>query len=110
MIDLYEWLRPSPLEIALRFRVFERVRCILQQIWPLARIDFFGSLYTGLFLPSSDIDVVVEVETNCENPLSRTAEVLRFFVHNFFLKSSNLMNEKNQSKITKCLVYFGRFF
>lgn len=79
MLDLYAWLKPSSLEKALRFRVFERVRTVLQRIWPTAKIAVFGSLYTSLFLPTSDIDVVVESELLGEEPpLWKTAEALKF--------------------------------
>ncbi|VDM43130.1 unnamed protein product [Toxocara canis] len=77
MLDLYEWLRPSPLEKALRYRVFERVRAVIERVWPSAKVAVFGSLFTGLFLPTSDIDVVVEVEPLDEPPLWKTAEALK---------------------------------
>ncbi|MCP9257869.1 PAP-associated domain-containing protein 5 [Dirofilaria immitis] len=67
-----------PLEKALRLRVFERVRGVLQRIWPTAKIDVFGSLYTNLFLPTSDIDVVVESNLVSEEPpLWKTAVALK---------------------------------
>lgn len=79
LLDLYAWLKPSPLEKALRLRVFERVRGVLQRIWPTAKIDVFGSLYTNLFLPTSDIDVVVESDSVSEEPpLWKTAIALKF--------------------------------
>lgn len=77
MLDLYEWLRPSPLEKALRHRVFERVRGVIERVWPSAKVAVFGSLFTGLFLPTSDIDVVVEVQPLDEPPLWKTAEALK---------------------------------
>lgn len=77
MLDLYEWLRPSPLEKALRIRVYERVRDVIQKLWPNAKIAYFGSLYTGLFLPTSDIDVVAEIQDLDEPPLWKTAEALK---------------------------------
>ncbi|VDM10664.1 unnamed protein product [Wuchereria bancrofti] len=78
LLDLYAWLKPSPLERALRLRVFERVRGVLQRIWPTAKIDVFGSLYTSLFLPTSDIDVVVESDLVSEEPpLWKTAIALK---------------------------------
>ncbi|VDK63599.1 unnamed protein product [Gongylonema pulchrum] len=83
---MYSWLKPNSLEKALRFRVFERVRAVLQRIWPAARIGVFGSLYTGLFLPTSDIDVVVEMDElpNQRIPLWETARALEF---EFFFSS-----------------------
>jgi hypothetical protein len=37
----------------------ERVRVIVQSIWPQAQCDIFGSFGTGLAIPSSDVDIVV---------------------------------------------------
>ncbi|MFH4981662.1 hypothetical protein AB6A40_008371 [Gnathostoma spinigerum] len=77
MIDVYEWLRPSALEKALRYCVFERVRRVIQKLFPQAKVSVFGSLHTGLFLPSSDIDVVVEGDLWDQPPLWNTAEALK---------------------------------
>ncbi|VDK43133.1 unnamed protein product [Anisakis simplex] len=77
IIDLYRWLRPSPLEKALRYCVFERVRSVIERVWPTAKVAVFGSLFTNLFLPTSDIDVVVEIEHLDEPPLWKTAESLK---------------------------------
>ncbi|VDN04760.1 unnamed protein product [Thelazia callipaeda] len=91
LIDLYEWLKPSPLEKALRFCVFERVREVLQRIWPTAKIGIFGSLYTNLFLPSSDIDVFVESDSLSEDLLlQKTAETLKGCA---FVKSIYVLNK-----------------
>ena len=37
----------------------ERVRILVQSIWPQAQCDVFGSFGTGLAIPSSDVDIVV---------------------------------------------------
>ncbi|CAM9671124.1 unnamed protein product [Phaeothamnion confervicola] len=40
-------------------KVISRVREMVAAIWPEARVEMYGSCYTGLELPSSDVDVVV---------------------------------------------------
>uniref|UniRef100_A0A914V6T7 polynucleotide adenylyltransferase n=1 Tax=Plectus sambesii TaxID=2011161 RepID=A0A914V6T7_9BILA len=59
IIDFYNWIKPSPVEGRLRQQVFYRLSSVIHDLWPGARVDFFGSFRTGLFLPTSDIDVVV---------------------------------------------------
>lgn len=61
-MDLYEWLRPTTLEISYRRQVFCNVTAIITHIWPHARCSLFGSVATNLFLSSSDIDVSVQLE------------------------------------------------
>ncbi|VDD92551.1 unnamed protein product [Enterobius vermicularis] len=76
-VDLYDWLKPWPLERVLRFSVFNRIKKVLLRLWPDAKIRPFGSLHTGLFLPTSDIDVLVEDNTLPPDYLERTAKELR---------------------------------
>ena len=38
-----------------------RVRSVVQEVWPHATVDVFGSLATGLWLPGCDVDLVVRV-------------------------------------------------
>ncbi len=76
--DLYDWLRPSALEYALRIRVLARVRDVIVGLWPHAHVECFGSLRTGLFLPGSDIDVLVESRKRIGRPpLWTLAEAMR---------------------------------
>ena len=43
----------------MRFEVVYRVESIIKTQFPQARVEVFGSFQTGLFLPTSDIDMVV---------------------------------------------------
>uniref|UniRef100_A0A182VWK7 polynucleotide adenylyltransferase n=1 Tax=Anopheles minimus TaxID=112268 RepID=A0A182VWK7_9DIPT len=49
----------TPTEHALRVKVVERIKQIVVNLWPSARVEMFGSFRTGLYLPTSDIDLVV---------------------------------------------------
>ena len=57
--DYYEYIKPSPAEEAMRLAVVQRISGLIKQLWPEAVVDHFGSFKTGLYLPTSDIDMVV---------------------------------------------------
>lgn len=57
--DFYQYMKPQPWEENIRTEVFNRIKNVILKRWPEAVVDFFGSFRTGLFLPTSDIDVVV---------------------------------------------------
>ncbi|XP_058130527.1 non-canonical poly(A) RNA polymerase protein Trf4-1-like [Anopheles ziemanni] len=50
---------PTPTEHSLRVMVVNRIEQIVLNLWPSARVEMFGSFRTGLYLPTSDIDLVV---------------------------------------------------
>ena len=57
--DFYKYMTPKPSEFRMRYEVAHRISQIMQQKWPQAEVHMFGSVMTGLFLPTSDIDLVV---------------------------------------------------
>ena len=57
--DFHAWVSPTPTAHQSRLEVVERVRSCVSQLWPAARLEIFGSFKTGLYLPSSDLDLVV---------------------------------------------------
>ncbi|VDO65260.1 unnamed protein product [Heligmosomoides polygyrus] len=62
--DIFQWLRPCRLEEAIRLEVFRKVKNAIKERWKgnNVRVSVFGSLRTRLFLPTSDIDVLVECD------------------------------------------------
>ncbi|CAJ0595936.1 unnamed protein product [Cylicocyclus nassatus] len=62
--DIFQWLRPCRLEEAVRLEVFRKVKNAIKERWKgnNVKVSVFGSLRTRLFLPTSDIDVLVECE------------------------------------------------
>lgn len=52
-------MSPSPTEHALRLQVVSRIESVVLDLWPCAQVEVFGSFRTGLYLPTSDIDLVV---------------------------------------------------
>ncbi|XP_063863183.1 LOW QUALITY PROTEIN: terminal nucleotidyltransferase 4B-like [Scylla paramamosain] len=59
MEDFYYWMSPTKEEHNMRKRVVERIEQVIVDLWPQARVEIFGSFRTGLYLPTSDIDLVV---------------------------------------------------
>lgn len=67
ILDFCDFLSPTPEEDASRNAAVERVADVIRYIWPNCRVEVFGSYRTGLYLPSSDIDVVI-LNSNIKTP------------------------------------------
>ncbi|XP_042416340.1 terminal nucleotidyltransferase 4B-like [Zingiber officinale] len=66
ILDFCDFISPTPEEQASRSAAAQCISDIIKNIWPHCRVEIFGSFRTGLYLPTSDIDVVVldsEVKT-----------------------------------------------
>lgn len=59
ILDFCKYISPRPSEEAMRNEVVQRVRNVIQNKWPEVMVEVFGSFNTGLYLPTSDIDIVV---------------------------------------------------
>ncbi|XP_031120101.1 terminal nucleotidyltransferase 4B [Ipomoea triloba] len=59
ILDFCDFLSPSQEEQAGRNAAVERVFNVIKYIWPKSKPEVFGSFRTGLYLPSSDVDVVI---------------------------------------------------
>jgi len=59
LIQLSKWLSFTPDEERARLDFLARIRTTLSSLWPEAYLVVFGSSFTELALPSSDIDVAV---------------------------------------------------
>ncbi|KAG0303016.1 hypothetical protein BGZ98_007058 [Dissophora globulifera] len=57
--EFVNYLLPTKHEHEVRFLAFKRIKNALLTIWPEAEIQMFGSYETGLYLPTSDLDIVV---------------------------------------------------
>lgn len=57
--QFYAHMIPTSTEHTLRVQVVARIEAIVLNLWPMARVEMFGSFRTGLYLPTSDIDLVV---------------------------------------------------
>jgi len=57
--EFYSWLAPSPGEHSRRKLALSRLREAVTKLWPKVKVEAFGSFRTGLYLPSSDLDLVM---------------------------------------------------
>merc|ERR1719219_2863460 len=57
--DFYQWMIPTVQEHQARLGVVDRVRRAVLNIYPDCRVEIFGSFRSGLYLPTSDIDLVI---------------------------------------------------
>lgn len=59
ILDFCEFVTPTPDEHQLREAAVLRVAKVVKSIWTQSQVKVFGSFATGLYLPTSDIDVVI---------------------------------------------------
>ena len=59
IVEFCRFLEPTEAETESRSAATERVTGVIQAIWPEAVVQVFGSFATGLYLPTSDMDLVV---------------------------------------------------
>jgi non-canonical poly(A) RNA polymerase PAPD5/7 len=57
--DFIKFMEPTDIEQAMRDDVVRRIRNIVTDLWPSAKLETFGSYNTGLYLPDGDIDMVI---------------------------------------------------
>ncbi|KAL0129801.1 hypothetical protein PUN28_001806 [Cardiocondyla obscurior] len=57
--DFFAYMCPSHEEHLLRLKVVKRIENVIFDLWPNSKVEVFGSFRTGLYLPTSDIDLVV---------------------------------------------------
>ena len=50
--DFFQWMVPTTLEHENRIKVVKRIRLVIHNLWPHAKVDIFGSFKTGLYLPT----------------------------------------------------------
>ncbi|CAH1117234.1 unnamed protein product [Phaedon cochleariae] len=55
----YNYMSPTEAEDQIRAEVVQRIEKIITSKWSEAKVEIFGSYRTGLYLPTSDIDLVV---------------------------------------------------
>ncbi|XP_069112834.1 terminal nucleotidyltransferase 4B-like isoform X2 [Argopecten irradians] len=57
--DFFMYMSPTREEANMRSEVVQRIRSVVKDLWKDASVEIFGSFKTGLYLPTSDIDLVV---------------------------------------------------
>ncbi|RKO93465.1 hypothetical protein BDK51DRAFT_29812, partial [Blyttiomyces helicus] len=57
--DYVEFMNPTDAEHEMRLLTVNRLTKLINELWPRARVHVFGSFETKLYLPSSDVDIVI---------------------------------------------------
>ncbi|XP_033118057.1 terminal nucleotidyltransferase 4B-like [Anneissia japonica] len=73
--DFFHFMSPKKEEVLMRSEVVNRVSEVVRSIWPEAQLEIYGSFKTNLFLPTSDIDLVVFGDLG-DNPCNRLGNEL----------------------------------
>ncbi|KAI9478837.1 MAG: hypothetical protein EXX96DRAFT_525666 [Benjaminiella poitrasii] len=71
-----QYIEPTEIEIKLRDYLVHRIKTAIQSKYPEAEILVFGSYSTQLYLPNSDIDLVVRFPPSVQVRLRRIAYIL----------------------------------
>ena len=71
------YIAPRPEEFIMRNEVVDKITRVIKSEWPHSQVDIFGSFKTGLYLPTSDIDLVVFGEWHQQQlPLNQLRDAL----------------------------------
>eukprot|EP00808_Paulinella_micropora_P018119 g82450.t1 len=78
ILDFCAFVSPRPEEHQARLDLIARLRGLVLELWPRAKVEPFGSFVTNTYLPSSDVDVVVFGATDSitQNKLDILADAL----------------------------------
>lgn len=76
--DFVNYISPSEAEIMTRNRVVNQLKQQISKFWPGTEVHVFGSCATDLYLPGSDIDMVVISETGDYEHRSRLYQLSSF--------------------------------
>jgi len=75
IMDFTQYISPTEAEHETRLYIIDRISTVIMNLWPCATVKIFGSFETQLYLPTSDIDMVVLFEwpKDAPPPLHRLA-------------------------------------
>lgn len=59
LIDFGMYISPSEKEHKMRINLIKRLKNVFRSLWPKCKVKVFGSMKTQLYLPTSDIDMVI---------------------------------------------------
>ncbi|CAG8476601.1 8429_t:CDS:2 [Diversispora eburnea] len=76
ILELADYLKPTEVEHLLRAFVIKRIEIAIQKYIPTAEILAFGSFNTGLYLPTSDIDLVCFIHVQTPLALREVSRIL----------------------------------
>lgn len=64
ILDFFDFMQPSSSDLSSREEVISRMKKIAKDLWENSEVSVFGSFETGLWLPNSDLDLLVLTGTN----------------------------------------------
>lgn len=76
IMDFINFVSPTDEELSSRAELIDEMREIVKGLWPGATVETFGSHYTQMFLPQSDIDMVLFGVPEGKEPLFKLAQCL----------------------------------
>ena len=79
-VDLVRYLRPTHEEEVMRKKVVVDVTHIAAMLFPGCRVVTFGSLVTGLVLPTSDVDLTITLEMEGKEELHAAMDKLATYI------------------------------
>ncbi|ORY84948.1 hypothetical protein BCR37DRAFT_345340, partial [Protomyces lactucae-debilis] len=79
--DFIKFVEPTAGEHALRSLVISRIRRLVTAKWPTASVHAFGSFETRLYLPTSDIDLVLLSSGQPGDPVYEQPKHLKKLAH-----------------------------
>ncbi|AFM98520.1 DNA polymerase sigma [Encephalitozoon hellem ATCC 50504] len=100
LLQLYQEIAPTQIEINSRMYIFERIKKLIVRELPSANVVPFGSHTTGLIVPSSDIDVNVQlgIDTDKEYANRYLSKIKNLMMGADFVKKETLFH------IRKCRI------
>ncbi|KAG5510936.1 hypothetical protein JKF63_06437 [Porcisia hertigi] len=73
--DLVDYLRPTEAEVTMRRYIEKELGKLVDRLWPGSSVLVYGSMYTHLLLPLSDLDVtLLDVPVPAEEALTALAK------------------------------------
>ncbi|KAL4152587.1 hypothetical protein PRNP1_009515 [Phytophthora ramorum] len=76
VMDFVTFVSPTEHELSSRAELIDEMRQLVKELWPDATVETFGSHYTQMFLPQSDIDMVLFGVPAGKAPLFKLAQCL----------------------------------
>ena len=106
--DFFEYIQSTDAEKKMRQYVIEKLKLIVKEIWPEASIHVYGSFPLDLYLPVSDIDIVINGGNKyTEGAIYKLADELEknnFHDHMDLISTAKIPIIKVSEKLSKCNV------
>eukprot|EP00698_Gefionella_okellyi_P025540 TRINITY_DN93_c0_g1_i1.p1 TRINITY_DN93_c0_g1~~TRINITY_DN93_c0_g1_i1.p1 ORF type:complete len:656 (-),score=124.98 TRINITY_DN93_c0_g1_i1:508-2475(-) len=78
VVDFCSYVAASRVELNQRMEAFGRVQALVQDLFPGADVEIFGSVDTGLLLPVSDVDCVIQGGPQKASRLQQLAQAIKW--------------------------------